>query len=242
MLWQASGLKGFRVLANDGQCGKVRDFLFDDTNWHVRWIVGDIGNWIDPHEVLLPPGAFGRPQEDASLCPAALTKDKVAHGMDIVEDPPVALQMARDSSGALGLEVLAAMAAEGPFYPLLPPEDAHAGSAHASRRHDPHLRSVEEVTGYEIYANDGRLGEVDDFILDDSGWRITHLVVGWTKWWTQQRVAVPVTAVRSIDWNNKRVRVMLSLSEIKASPAYEGMDIHGRHGVAMPHIGWEHVI
>jgi hypothetical protein len=31
----------------------------------------------------------------------------------------------------------------------------------------PHLRSTQEVTGYDIHATDGDIGEVEDFIIDD---------------------------------------------------------------------------
>ena len=37
---------------------------------------------------------------------------------------------------------------------------------------DSHLRSMNEVSGYEIQATDGEIGHVDDFIVDDEPWII----------------------------------------------------------------------
>jgi hypothetical protein len=38
-----------------------------------------------------------------------------------------------------------------------------------------HLRSTQEVTGYDIHATDGDIGEVEDFIIDDVSWKIHFL-------------------------------------------------------------------
>jgi hypothetical protein len=33
---------------------------------------------------------------------------------------------------------------------------------------DPHLRSIEAITGYNIHAGDGEIGHVDDFLIEDA--------------------------------------------------------------------------
>ena len=33
---------------------------------------------------------------------------------------------------------------------------------------DPHLRSIEAITGYNIHAGDGEFGHVDDFLIEDA--------------------------------------------------------------------------
>ena len=42
---------------------------------------------------------------------------------------------------------------------------------------DPHLRSTDNVRGYEIQAIDGEIGHVEDFVIDDETWAIRYLVV-----------------------------------------------------------------
>jgi hypothetical protein len=39
-----------------------------------------------------------------------------------------------------------------------------------------HLRSTQEVTGYDILRIDGDIGEVEDFIIDDVSWKILLIV------------------------------------------------------------------
>ena len=38
MLFAVSGLMGCPVVASDGEVGVVKDFLFDDETWKIRWM------------------------------------------------------------------------------------------------------------------------------------------------------------------------------------------------------------
>jgi hypothetical protein len=57
MLFARNDLFGCQVAATDGGVGTVRDFLFDDQNWKVRWIV-DTGHWLPGRKVLIHPSAI----------------------------------------------------------------------------------------------------------------------------------------------------------------------------------------
>jgi hypothetical protein len=45
MLWTASVIEGYAILASDGKIGTVADFLFDDDSWLGRWLVVVTGTW-----------------------------------------------------------------------------------------------------------------------------------------------------------------------------------------------------
>ena len=49
---------GIPVEASDGHVGSVKDFLFDDQSWKVRWMVVDSGNWLPGRQVLVHPSAI----------------------------------------------------------------------------------------------------------------------------------------------------------------------------------------
>ena len=42
---------------------------------------------------------------------------------------------------------------------------------------DPHLRGVEEIIGYHIHGDDGEIGHVEDFLVEEADWSIHYLVV-----------------------------------------------------------------
>ena len=44
MLRSAKNLFGSKIIATNGEIGKVHDFLFDDERWAVRYMVADTGS------------------------------------------------------------------------------------------------------------------------------------------------------------------------------------------------------
>ena len=68
------------------------------------------------------------------------------------------------------------------------------------READPHLRSVNEVTGYRVHAVDGEIGEIENLMFDDADWSVRYFVVDTRNWWLGQHVLIPPLAVKTIDW------------------------------------------
>jgi hypothetical protein len=46
---------GYALQATDGDLGHVEDFLFDDLDWAVRYVVVDTRNWWFGRKVIIPP-------------------------------------------------------------------------------------------------------------------------------------------------------------------------------------------
>jgi sporulation protein YlmC with PRC-barrel domain len=65
---------------------------------------------------------------------------------------------------------------------------------------DTHLRSAEELFGYRVQATDGRIGRVDDFIVDDETWDVRYLVVETSAWWFGKSVLIAPTWARRMIW------------------------------------------
>ena len=59
MLFAVSGLIGCPVQASDGDVGVVKDFLFDDESWKVRWMAVEAGPWLaGRRRVFIHPSAI----------------------------------------------------------------------------------------------------------------------------------------------------------------------------------------
>jgi hypothetical protein len=65
----APAIDGFAIEARDGRAGAVKDFLFDDESWAIRWLVVDTGDWPPGREVLLPVSALGQPNRKQRVSP-----------------------------------------------------------------------------------------------------------------------------------------------------------------------------
>ncbi len=223
MIRSLEDLRNYAILARDDEIGKVSDFFFDDLAWVVRYVVADTGGWLEDRQVLLSPLVLGQPDWEAQAVPVNLTRRQVEGSPPIAADLPVSRQMEVDLAEYYGwppywqttppMTGVGAMAA-GPA----PPE----GSAGARpETGDPHLRSVEEVTGYHIQARDGSIGHVEDLIAKDENWVIRYLVVDTRNLLPGKKVLVSPAWVEDVNWVERLVHVDLLQETIKNSPEFD---------------------
>jgi uncharacterized protein YrrD len=59
-LRSAREVRGYRVVAIDGQVGHVDNFLMNPDTWAVRYLVVNTGGWLKKHEVLFTPKLVDR--------------------------------------------------------------------------------------------------------------------------------------------------------------------------------------
>jgi hypothetical protein len=85
---------------------------------------------------------------------------------------------------------------------------------------DPHLRSTYDVGGHHVQAEDGDIGHVDDFVIDDENWAIRYLIIDTRNWWPGKRVLVAPQWIERVSWNESTVFVRLSRDAIQRSPEY----------------------
>ena len=83
MLRKMKDLKGFAIGAKDGDIGEASDFIFDDNNWTVRYLVADTERWLPGRRVLISPividrSRLGRQKATGSAHPRA-SKEQSRH-------------------------------------------------------------------------------------------------------------------------------------------------------------------
>lgn len=103
---------------------------------------------------------------------------------------------------------------------------------------DPHLRSCKSLRNYEIQANDGLIGHVEGFLVDEEAWAIRHIIVKTSHWWLGHRVLIRPDWISSVDWLENTVRVAVSRVAIKEAPPWkssEAFDHKQREGLHTSH-------
>ena len=226
MLRSLKDIERYTVSASDGNIGKVADFLLDDDDWAVRYLVVQAGGplFLNGRKVLISPISFRKADGETRDFHLALTRDKIKNGPSIDVDQPVSRQhetgLARYYGypyywGRAGLWGMSAnpglLAAIGrndvPDQPVGPLGDIH-------------LRSATELRGYNIEGGDGAIGHIEDFIVDDVSWSIHYLVINTSNWWVGKKVLVAPQWASSIRWLERKVNVDLSRQAIKSSPEW----------------------
>lgn len=233
MLWTAK-IKGFAIAASDGDIGTVKDLLFDDASWQIRWLVVETGGWLSGRKVLLPVSTLGHANADRREFSVKLTKQQVKDSPDIDTERPVSRQMEASTYGHYGWYpywgyglymggygyggVMSAPLVGSS--PNMRPEEEEALAAQRNQN-DPHLRSIAEVEGYHIRASDGEIGHVDDVLVEEADWSIHYLVVDTKNWWPGKKVLISPYSVQGVSWNDRTVDIKSDRQTVKSSPEYD---------------------
>ena len=234
MLRKASDLTGCSIQAKDGEIGNSSDLLFDDESWSVRWLVVETGSWLTRRKVLLPSSQL-RPQSGAQTIPVDLTREQVKSSPDIDTEKPVTRQMESSVYGYYGWPAYWPVGAGAwpigaAYIPPMGHTPAYTPPARPTERDeilrqadrgDPHLRSVNEVTGYYIQGSDDDIGHVDDFLVDAENWAIRYIIVDTSNWWVGKQVLIAPRWIKSVLWSDQMVWIGRTRQEIKDAPEYD---------------------
>jgi hypothetical protein len=236
MLIEASTLKGFTIAATDGSVGTVTDFLFDDESWTLRWIVVDTGNWLSGRKVLLPVSVLGHPDTSARSFPVRLTMATVQDSPAIDTHKPVSRQHEERMYSYYkmspywgngfymgGYGGWSAGMSETHYADSRRRQDALDAKRHRQQHQgdEPHLRSIDAVTGYNLHATDGSIGHVEGFLIDDVDWTIHFLTVDTKNWWPGKHVLISPRSAREIRWAENLVNLDIDRKTVMDSPTYD---------------------
>lgn len=228
MLRVVSELKGYKIDAVDGEIGKVKDFLFDDEQWTVRYMVADTGGWLSERKVLISPVSCEKPDWEEKTFPVNITRKQVEESPPLEEKQPVSrrheMEHLRYFSWPyywVGGKVWGFAAAPAELRSRKGPPEKEAEEAAVATMEETHLRSIDEVIGYHILASDGEIGHVEDFVMDDELWIIRYMAVDTRNWLPGKQVLVPPDWIEKISWESRRVEVDMSREAIKKGPEFE---------------------
>jgi uncharacterized protein YrrD len=214
MLYNAKNILDNKIQAIDGEIGNLDDFYFDDQSWGIRYMVIDTGNWIEGQKVLISPVVIQNPDISNKYIMVNLNKDQIRNSPDIDTKRPVSQQHEADYIWpAYGIGSIAPL--------MIDPGPISENKESFRSSDDPHLRSADEVFGYDISALDGEIGHIDDMIIDDDTWNIHFWVVKTKNWLPGKKVLISPKWITKISWEDKKVFVDATVDSIKNSPEYD---------------------
>jgi uncharacterized protein YrrD len=219
MLQSIKQLYDNKLAAIDGDIGHVKDFYFDDENWVIRYLVADTGSWLTGRLVLLTPHAFGKYDQIEKTLHIKLNKKKIQDSPSIELHKPVSRQYEIEYYAYYGWPAYwdgSAMWGMGGYPVMLPPSKKEmAIQKKYHHRDDKHLRSVQEVIGYDIQSVDGAIGHVSGFLVDDKSWAMHELVIETGHWYLGKEILIPTSMVKRISYEEAKVFVSLTKADIQ---------------------------
>src|SRR6266508_1158056 len=204
-------MKGAAIIARDGSIGEVEDIYFDDEKWTVRYLVVKAGAWLFRRHVLISLISIKKVDEANNQVIVNLTRDQVKDSPDIDTQKPVSRRHETAFMDYYGY----------PYYwggPYLWGDSAFPATLAMPPAVESQMAAA--ATARRREADDGEIGHVDDFIIDDRDWAIRSIVIKTGGWLSGRKTLVSPQSIEGISWTESKMFVNLTRDQIAGGPEY----------------------
>lgn len=229
MLRSVKKLCGKKLAARDGGIGNVQDFYFDDQKWVIRYVVAHTGSWLPGRLVLIAPHAFGSFPENGDGMVVNLRREQIQNSPGIESRKPVSRQYEEEYYHYYGWQSYWSGAgmwgANG--FPVVPPPDLkpikQGRLERSGSNGDLYLRSAKALSGYRIQTDQGVVGHITDFVMDEQSWEIRKLIVDTGNWFSGKEIAITPAQIERISYHESRIFVNVTMDAIREAPEFEAL-------------------
>ena len=202
MLRSGKKLIGFAVHAIDGKIGEIRDFIFDEKEWIVRYAEVDIGNWVSGKVVLLSSMILG---------PTALSTIDTKLTIGQIEKCPT-----------IDPHIMPTRKYEEELHNYFDWNYYWAQQSDMSQYQISYkLQRIKAIKGFRIKALDGEIGHLDDLLIDDIKWNVRYCVVNTGSWLPGKKVLVSPSWGGMIDDSASEIQIDVKQEKIRTAPQFE---------------------
>jgi hypothetical protein len=225
-----NGITGYRIVATDGEVGKVEELYLDDQTWVIRYLVVKMEDDVSGvsgvfplspmsgRKVLLAPDALIKDHVVQGVFFVNHTKEQIRNSPDIDTDKPVSQQQEIELYGHYAWKGYS----ESGFYAgglgsvvdALPEKATRPGA-------DLHLRSTLYITGFHVHATDGEIGCICNFIIDDLSWKVLYVVVDTRHLNGGKKRLVPVKDILQMRWSDSFVYLQKKKASVEKDEVFD---------------------
>jgi hypothetical protein len=214
-LISTNDLLQLKLRARDGDIGMVTDLVFSDSDWAIRELIAETGGWLFGRRLSIDPDDVQEPDLVNGVLPVELTKEQVRNGPDVAKPAPAPISdeiLAWNESNAMASvpENVLLGGATVPTQPLItetPPPTLH-------------LRTLSDLEGYIVLADDEAIGRLAGFLVDPIAWDLTIALVQLDSS-DGPIVLLPTRLIAELGWPEHAVRTLLDPSTLRNAPVYD---------------------
>ncbi|BCO19509.1 PRC-barrel domain-containing protein [Alteromonas sp. McT4-15] len=223
MITSSKQLTHYAIHATDDKIGGVRDILFDDETYTVRYLVADTNTWLPlSRKVVISPISVVNLDTENNSVYIDMTVETLKNSPSIDEHKPVSREYEENLFKYFGYGYYwIGPGAWGEFaHPNELVELQHAEEQQQqSEKQENHLRACGEVVGYEVATKSDNVGHISNFIIDNASWKIVAIVVDTNNWLPGgKHLALLPKDINEIDWAAHHVSVSLTHDELLERP------------------------
>ncbi len=205
--------------------GKVDDFLFDDDNWNVQFMIAKTGGWLNSEKRLITNEHFRQPQWDMRSFPVDMSEKEIETSPEVDEsiDMPNRQRIVLPANYQWDFNWIGELHRPEPM-PLRADSNAsvRVTQTQVTYQTSPALLSVREALNFEVIDRNAKsIGRMDDFIVDDQEWMIRYMVLDTGNILTGKKVLVSPIWLNEIDFDQKKVYLDLAKETIEEAPEFD---------------------
>lgn len=217
-------VKGFSVNAIDDSLGPVKDFLIDDGNWVVRYVV------VDTHqksqlasETYISALSLRKPDWLCEILPAKISRRRIDQSPKVVPHGLITRQDEAELLDYYGYEhYWNASSLWGSQDHAMNMVEINQTPTVAYKPIEEHqLHEANEIIGFDIFTADGKIGTINDFIFNVENWAVDFLAVTIDAQNEPiKSVLVAPTSIQTINVKNKSITLDLTAEVMQCNPEY----------------------
>lgn len=222
-------LKNYSLQTKDEKKANIKDFLFDEHKWILRYAEADFGSFLFSKRQLIPRVFFGQPDESASVWPIEIKREEIercplpdAH-MPVSREFEAKMNEYFEIDNYWAPDLMPPAGATGTYFPPRPVDPPEPVKEEINEKKlDSKLRSFKEIKGYEIEAENGTFGEVYDLITDTKDFQIVYIIIdteGLLPW--SKKIQLPVSHLKKISYAYERIYINLKKENLENAPVFD---------------------
>lgn len=225
MLHSLNKLRHFSVVAKDGEIGFCRDFLFNDEEWNLHYMLIDTHNWLPGgKKALLHTSTIAKVLADKKEIHLTLDKESIKASPSLLSNDPIS--RAYQKTYMCYFDYATWKVGPEPFDTYIMgvhPERVKLVSAPDEPSSEKnHVHSANFIEDYDLQSTDDTHGHIKDFVVDDASWNIAFLAVEMGGWLVHDNpVLIPPSDSETINWPQQKIFVDLSENQIDSYPIYQ---------------------
>ena len=190
-----------KVQCSDGACGKTTNLIFNPVTHKVTHLALEDKSLGDNPTRMVPVDKVASTTQTQVIL--SCTRDDVAH-----LKPFIVTNFVQESPSGL-----AYASGDAYTYPYVVNDTAYAS---VDEEQIP-LGELEVYAGMEVEASDGKVGKLDELVLDKDSGEVTHIQMREGHLWGKKDVAIPISDIDFTD--EKTVYLKIDKKAVKALPA-----------------------
>lgn len=241
-------LNRYKVLCNDGELGRIKDFYFDEDWYFLRYLVIDTSSFLNRKLVLVSPISFKRLDLNSHVLHLDLSKKELEESPSFDSQETVSMKFEKAyhhhfSWPYHGKNHLTPWAI-GPYGAPWPYYESENDIANfdvdkqtqtlIDEAKQAKLWSAKEVTsfGASSFESNGkikRFGHIQGFVINTSIFSLDYFIVDTKNYWPSKLVALKTEWVRKISWKSKEVSFYIAKDLIKSAPSYHRDKLNSKY-------------